>query len=129
MHIRFVFRLSLLCLGKIVFPDWGLLTHLCLVESSTSSLWRGPIPVERSLVSFFLLLPCFIEIPVFYANSVDPDQTPRLWRLIWICTVCQCSFYGTLGLDGLMGIFSFVFVVTEKYNVIMHQHCSPSVLQ
>ena len=24
-----------------------------------------------------LLLPCFIEIPVFNANSVDPDQTPR----------------------------------------------------
>ena len=23
------------------------------------------------------LLPCFIEIPVFNANSVDPDQTPR----------------------------------------------------
>ena len=25
----------------------------------------------------FLLLPCFIEIPVFNSNSVDPDQTPR----------------------------------------------------
>ena len=24
-----------------------------------------------------LSLPCFIEIPVFIANSVDPDQTPR----------------------------------------------------
>ena len=24
-----------------------------------------------------LLLPCFIEIPEFNANSVDPDQTPR----------------------------------------------------
>ena len=24
----------------------------------------------------FLLLPCSIEIPVFSANSVDPDQTP-----------------------------------------------------
>ena len=24
-----------------------------------------------------LSLPCFIEIPVFNANSVDPDQTPR----------------------------------------------------
>ena len=27
-------------------------------------------------VNFFLLLPCFIEIPVFNANSVGPDQTP-----------------------------------------------------
>ena len=25
---------------------------------------------------WFLLLPCFIEISVFNANSVDPDQTP-----------------------------------------------------
>ena len=24
-----------------------------------------------------LLLPCFIEIPVFNADGVDPDQTPR----------------------------------------------------
>ena len=27
--------------------------------------------------SEFLLIPSFIEIPVFHANSVDPDQTPR----------------------------------------------------
>ena len=26
---------------------------------------------------YFLLSPSFIEIPLFYANSVDPDQTPR----------------------------------------------------
>ena len=51
------------------------LTHLCLVESSTSSLWTGPIPIEGGLVRF-LLLQCFIEIPVFYADSVDPDQMP-----------------------------------------------------
>ena len=29
------------------------LTHLCLVESSTSSLWTGPIPIEVGLVSFY----------------------------------------------------------------------------
>ena len=29
------------------------------------------------LVSFFLLLPCFIEISVFNSNSVDPDQMPH----------------------------------------------------
>ena len=28
-------------------------------------------------ICVFLLLPCFIEIPLFYANSVDPDQTPH----------------------------------------------------
>ena len=30
-----------------------------------------------------------------YANSLDPDQTPILRRLIWVCTVCLCSNYGT----------------------------------
>ena len=29
----------------------------------------------------FLLLPCFVEISEFNANSVDPDQTPRLYSL------------------------------------------------
>ena len=28
-------------------------------------------------VWLFLLLPCFIEIPVFNVNSVDPDQMPH----------------------------------------------------
>ena len=37
-----------------------------------------------------LLLRWFTEIPVINANSVDPDQTPRLRRLIWIYAVCQC---------------------------------------
>ena len=25
------------------------------------------------------------------ANSVDPDETARMSRLIWIYTVCKCS--------------------------------------
>ena len=29
------------------------------------------------LVFFLFFLPCIIEIPVFNANIVDPDQTPR----------------------------------------------------
>ena len=53
------------------------------------------------LVSFFLLLSCFVDISELNANIVDPDQTPRsaasdldlhcllvslLWdaRLIWV---------------------------------------------
>ena len=28
----------------------------------------------KSCCCFFFLLPCFIEIPVFNANSADPDQ-------------------------------------------------------
>ena len=41
---------------------------------STLTLWTGPFPVKGCLG---LLLPCFIEITVFNANRVDPDQTPR----------------------------------------------------
>ena len=59
----------------------------------------------------------FVEILVFHANSVDPDQTPRnaasdlrlhcwpiflLWdeeRLIWVYVVGQLSFHGTLGIN------------------------------
>ena len=43
--------------------------------SSTFILQTGPFPVER-VSGNFLVLPCFIEIHVFNANSVDPDQTP-----------------------------------------------------
>ena len=52
------------------------LTHLCRVDSSTLTLWPGPFPV-KGVSGWFVLLPCFTEIPVLYANSVDPDQTPR----------------------------------------------------
>ena len=33
--------------------------------------------VELSFPPLFLVLSCFIEISVFNANSVDPDQTPH----------------------------------------------------
>ena len=52
------------------------LTHLCRVESSRSSLWTGPFPTE-GVSGKLLSFPCFIEIPLFSTNSVDPDQTPR----------------------------------------------------
>ena len=40
------------------------------------------ISLDRSIsyirdILLVLLLPSFIEIPVFNANSLDPDQTPR----------------------------------------------------
>ena len=45
---------------------------------SITTLWTGLfiIHVVECLASFFLLL-CFIAIPVFNSNSVDPDKTPR----------------------------------------------------
>ena len=53
------------------------LTHLCRVDTSTWTLWTGSISSRRGVWLFFVLFPCFIEIPVFNANSEGPDQTPR----------------------------------------------------
>ena len=51
------------------------LTHLCRVDSSTTTLWTDLFQIAGCLISFY----CYyvIEIPVFNANSVDTDQTPR----------------------------------------------------
>ena len=45
------------------------LSYLNYLDRSISNL--------RGVGSVLLLLPCFIEISVFNANRVDPDQTPR----------------------------------------------------
>ena len=52
------------------------LTHSCPVNSSTSTHWTGPFPIE-GVTGWFLLLPCFIETSKLYRNSVDSDQTSR----------------------------------------------------
>ena len=71
------------------------------MDSSTLTFWTGQFPKEW-VSGWILLLPCFIEIPVSIAKNVDPDQTPRL---NWVYTVCQCPFYGTLGINGLSFLF------------------------
>ena len=43
------------------------------MDSSASTLWTGPFLIDG--VSF-LLLPCFVDIRVFNADSVYPDQMP-----------------------------------------------------
>ena len=47
------------------------------MDSSTFTLQTGPFPIERVSGSSLSLLPSSTEIPVFNANSVDLDQTPR----------------------------------------------------
>ena len=59
----------------MVYFSFGL-THLCRADSSTFNLRTGPFPVYRAY-GLFLLVPCFIEIPVFHVNNADPNQTPR----------------------------------------------------
>ena len=47
------------------------------MDSSTITLWTDPFPIKGCLVVVVFLLLCFKEIPVFNANSVDPDQMPH----------------------------------------------------
>ena len=69
---------------------YDILTHICWVDSSTTTLWTGPFSVE-GMSGYISLLPCFIVIHGFNANNVDPDQ---MQHMIWVCTICQCLFYG-----------------------------------
>ena len=46
------------------------------MDSFTSTLWPGPFIIEW-VSGFFLVLKYIMKIPVFNANSIDPDQTPR----------------------------------------------------
>ena len=50
------------------------LTHLCLVDSSTITLWTVLFPIAGCLVGFYY--DCFTEIPEVNANIVGPDKTP-----------------------------------------------------
>ena len=60
------------------------------------SLWTGAFPFE-GVSGLFLVLPFIIVIPVLKANSVDPDQMLQ----IWVYSVCEGHFCGTLGINGL----------------------------
>ena len=87
-------------------------TYLCLGGSSTINLWTNSFRCKECLV-IFLLLPYIIEIPFLNANGVDPDT------LIWVYTVRNCPFYGTLGINGLMIFRNTILVCCPltHYNI------------
>ena len=64
-------------------------------------------------VLLFLLLSCFVEMPELNANSVEPDHTPRT---LWVYTVCQCPFYGKLGLNGHASDNHFLNIWTHLFK-------------
>ena len=53
------------------------LTHLCRMDSSTTTVWTGLYPIAGCLVGNYYYYFFKIEIPVFNAYSVNPDQTPH----------------------------------------------------
>ena len=72
------------------------------------TVWTRSSPIEETACEILLLL-FFIGISVFNADSVDPDQTPR-YAASDPGQHCQCSFYGTLGINGLINHFVFTFL-------------------
>ena len=44
------------------------------MDSSTITLWTSLFLV-KGVSGKFLLFPCFTEMPVLNANSIDPDET------------------------------------------------------
>ena len=71
------------------------------MESSTSTLGTGSFLYKGCPVSF-VLLSCFVEISGLNTNSVDPDQMPHSAASDLGYSVCQCPFYGMLGLNRLI---------------------------
>ena len=59
---------------------WLWFTHLRRVDSSIITLWNGLYPIE-GVSSWYLSLPYFIEISIFNATSVDPDETSQFARM------------------------------------------------
>ena len=75
------------------------LTHLCLVDSSTSLFGRIQFQWKGCLVC--LVSSFIIEISCSYAVSTLIRHHAYLRRLIWVYTICQCPFCETLGLNEL----------------------------
>ena len=49
----------------------------------------------RGVWLVFFIITIFTEITLFNANSIDPGSDGAFW----VYTVCQCLFYGTLGIN------------------------------
>ena len=51
---------------------------------------------------FFFFFFFFLEFALSIMKTVQTQIRRRMMRrLIWVCTVCLCPFYGTLGINGL----------------------------
>ena len=61
----------------------------------------GQVHFQQKGHLVILLLPCFIEICVLNANSVDPDQMPQNAASDLGLHCLPVSLYGMLGINGL----------------------------
>ena len=92
-----------------------ILSHLCRVESSTSTLWTGLSPI-KGMSGSLSLLSCLTEIHICNANSVDSDQMTRSVVFDLGLHCCQCPFYGTQGINRIIkinqteSIYKYIYV-------------------
>ena len=56
--------------------------------------------LDKFISYIVFIISMFAGISELNANSTDPDQT-SISVVISVYTVCQCPFYGMLGLNGL----------------------------
>ena len=73
--------------------NYAMLTHLRQMEFPLLS--TGLVHFQGCWVVFFI----FIQI--LKEHSVSKQWRPRMWRLIWVCTVCVRPTKRKLGLYGL----------------------------
>ena len=77
------------------------LTHLCQMYFPIPINWTSPFLILGLLGGFFHIYSNFKSN--FWQQTVENLIGRRiLQRLIWFCTVCQCSTKRTLGLYGLI---------------------------
>ena len=88
-----------------MWPTWTIFEkqRTILVNPFVPSAIFYLISLDRS-ISYIrgICLVFIIILSELNANSEVPDQTPRSAASDLVYTVCQCPFYGTLGLNGLI---------------------------
>ena len=78
---------------RLFWPCQTSLTHLCRVDSSTTTLWTCLFPLLGCLVSFYYHY--VLEKFLYLMQTVQTlPSCCILWHLIWVSTVCQLHFWG-----------------------------------
>ena len=109
---RTLWVLSELYIRTLWYPSCILnrLSHTIYWKSNVNFryTWLRDIPREKKMAKLF-------------ANSGDPDQTPRSARLIWVCTVCRLPDY-----NGLTSLSSVSYCLVHTLQRLTCDLMSPT---
>ena len=118
---------------QVIFCSLFLFNHLCRVDSSVITVWKGLFPIAGYLVVFFIFL-CYIEIPVINAKKVDSNQTPHSVASDLSLHCCHFTFWGFPNLIMLVQVFCVQrtmpdltrlqsFLHSAHSNILFILHC------